>query len=51
MKIHDLLAKIQLQLGKRALAIREAVLAEKIAEQIGALTNRISYARLYAHVR
>lgn len=48
MKIHDLLAKVQLQLGKREVAIREAETAEKLAAQVGATKNRIDYARLYA---
>ncbi len=47
-KIHDLLAKVLLQLGKSDLAIREAMVAEELASQIGATTYRIDYARLYA---
>ncbi len=48
MRLHDLLAKIQLQLGKRDAAIREAMEAEKLATEVGATSNRIDYARLYA---
>ncbi len=48
MKLHDLLAKIQLQLGKRDEAIREAAIAEQLAAEVGATANRIDYARLYA---
>jgi len=48
MQLHDLLAKIQLQLGNRDEAIRQADAAEALAEQIGAVAYRIDYARLYA---
>ncbi|MCH8889517.1 MAG: tetratricopeptide repeat protein [Myxococcales bacterium] len=48
MKLHDLLAKIQLQLGRREEAIREAAAAEQLAAAVGATANRIDYARLYA---
>ena len=48
MKLHDLLAKIHLQLGHRDEAIREAVAAEELAAAVGATANRIDYARLYA---
>jgi len=48
MKLHDLLAKIQLQLGRRDEAIREALQADEIAAAVGATANRIDYARLYA---
>ncbi len=48
MLLHDLLAKIQLQLGRRDEAIREAVAAEGLAAAVGATANRIDYARLYA---
>jgi len=48
MKLRDLLAKIQLQLGRRDEAIREALQAEEIAAAIGATANRIDYARLFA---
>jgi tetratricopeptide (TPR) repeat protein len=48
MKLHDLFAKIQLQLGRRDEAIREAAAAEELAAALGATANRIDYARLYA---
>jgi CHAT domain-containing protein len=48
MKLHDLLAKIQLQLGRRDEAIREAAAADQLAAAVGATANRIDYARLYA---
>ena len=48
MRLHDLLAKIQLQLGRRDEAIREAAAAEELAAAAGATANRIDYARLYA---
>jgi len=48
MQLHDLLAKIQLQLGRRSEAIEEAVAADEFAAAVGATANRIDYARLYA---
>jgi CHAT domain-containing protein len=48
MKLHDLMAKVLLQLGKRDAAILEAVAAEKLAAEIGDTANQIDYARLYA---
>ncbi len=48
LQLHDLLAKIQLQLGDRDAAIRQADAAEQLAAQVGAIANRIDYARLYA---
>jgi len=48
MKLHDLLAKIQLQVGRREDAIREAAAADEFAAVVGATANRIDYARLYA---
>ncbi|HXV37371.1 MAG TPA: CHAT domain-containing protein [Myxococcota bacterium] len=48
LELHDLLAKIELQLGRREHAIREAELADQLAAELGATSNRIDYARLYA---